>query len=77
MSKIKIPFMGLKAKRICLENLDLKAKTFLLSYGYDICRISEDSYNEDITGVINKFQLLILDVKKRPLNYRSPEVFHI
>ena len=36
MSKIKIPFMGLKAKRICLENLDLKDKTFLLSYGYDI-----------------------------------------
>ena len=36
MSKIKIPFMSLKAKRVFLKNLDLKDKTFLLSYGYDI-----------------------------------------
>ena len=36
MSKIKIPFMCLKAKRIFLKNLDFKDKTFLLSYGYDI-----------------------------------------
>lgn len=36
VSKIKIPFMSLKVKRICLNSLDFKDKTFLLSYGYDI-----------------------------------------
>lgn len=33
---MNIPFMGLKTKRIYLNQLDFKDRTFLLSYGYDI-----------------------------------------
>lgn len=56
---------------------DIKKNTDLLSYGYDVCRISQESYDKDNSDVINKFQLLILDVRQRPLNLRDPEVFVI
>ena len=41
MSNMNIPCMGFKTRKIYLNQLDVKDKTFLLSYGYDIQPLKE------------------------------------
>jgi len=48
----------------------------MLSYGYDICRISQESFKNP-EKLVKDFQLLILELSGKPLNHKGPEVFRI
>ena len=63
-------------KKWAIEH-DKKKDFDLLSYGYNICRISQESFESSKKYVLKKFQLLIFELREKTSDSKEPEVFKI